>query len=542
MLLCQVEKKGFAPFQEGLNAAVQQIKNDRILDRINNHDHTVWHPEPDEITNRLGWLDIANRMIPEISKINRFVEDVKADGFTQVLLLGMGGSSLAPELFTKTFGPHTDGLDLRVLDSTDPAMVLSCRDWIQPEKTLFIVSTKSGSTVETYSFFKYFYTWMQSLMNDDVGRHFIGITDPGSRLETIGNDLKFRNVFLNDPNIGGRFSALSHFGLIPAALVGVDLKILLKNAIEADWDLAAEIGVLLGYLTMTGRDKLTFILSHELQSYGDWAEQLIAESTGKNGRGILPVIGEMLLDADQYGGDRFFIHLKMHGNNTSDSRISDLAQAGHPVFCLTLKDIYELGEQFFIWELATAVCGHLLKINPFDQPNVESAKKAAQNMTRNYLEHGALPQSETALFTRESLIQFLNQKEKGDYIAIQVYLPMTTEIVDQIHIIQAAIQAHTNLAVTSGFGPRFLHSTGQLHKGDSGNGLFIQLTCDARQDVAIPNKPGSKDSDLSFQILKTAQAMGDYQALKNEKRRVIHFHFDNDVHQALNKLHDMIIQ
>jgi len=537
---CRIEKYGFSSFQADLNTALERINNERIIERIRNHDHTVWHPEPAEIVNRLGWLDIADRMLSEASHIESFVADLKSEGFTKVLLLGMGGSSLAPELFTKTFHTETEGLDLRILDSTDPDMLITCRNWVQPEKTLFIVSSKSGNTAETESFFKYFYTWMQAQLDHDAGQHFIAITDPGSKLESVANHLKFRRVFLNDPNIGGRFSALSFFGLIPAAFTGVDLKKLLKNAKDSDWNLAAEIGVIIGILTLKHRDKLTFILSSELQSFGDWVEQLIAESTGKNGTSVLPVIGEMLLNPDQYGDDRFFIHFKMNSDNEADHVLMDIANAGYPVLRLILNDTYQLGAQFFIWEFATAVCGHLLKINPFNQPNVESAKAAARTMIQEYKEKGALPKYETSHFSKETLIHFLNQKEPGDYIAIQAYLPMTLETIKQMRIIQASLQKYTGIAVTVGFGPRFLHSTGQLHKGDRGNGLFIQLTCDEEQDITIPDNPGSHDSDLSFQILKTAQAMGDYHALKNENRRVIHFHFSKNIYHLLKQFNEML--
>ncbi|MFC1569076.1 glucose-6-phosphate isomerase [bacterium] len=540
MSQCAMSKNGFSIFQSEVDTLLLQMNQDKIVDRIRKLDHTVWQPEPNEITNRLGWLDIANRLYSEIPNINQFVQNVKADGFKQVLLLGMGGSSLAPELFAKTFGPNSDGLDVRVLDSTDPVMVLSCKEWIQKKKTLFIVSSKSGGTAETFSFFKYFYTMMKSELGDEAGNHFIVITDPGSKLEQISNELGFRKTFINDPNIGGRFSVLSYFGLIPAALTGLDIQKLVQSAIDADWSLAVEIGVFMGHLALNGIDKLTFIISPQLQSFGDWVEQLIAESTGKHNKGILPVVGESLLSADQYGEDRFFIHLKLRSDSSNDAQMAALADAGYPVLNLTLYNLYQLGEQFFIWELATAVCGHLLKINPFDQPNVESAKVAARTMINTYLENGSLPDPETATFSKDSLMRFLDLSQTGDYISIQAFIPMNTETMTTMQQIQESLQKLTRLAVTVGFGPRFLHSTGQLHKGDRGNGLFIQLTCDASKDIPIPNEPGDQQSDMSFHILKTAQAMGDYQAIKNENRPVIHFHLSKNIGQALTELLAMI--
>jgi transaldolase / glucose-6-phosphate isomerase len=523
--LCTFLKSGLSPYQTWIDSESDRLKSDEILNRMINKDHTVWQSDPAEISNRLGWLDIADRMQSELEDISHFVNEVKADGFEQVLLLGMGGSSLAPELFAKIFGTETPGgLDLRILDSTDPEMVLNCQDWAGQKKTLFIVSSKSGGTAETHAFFKFFYTWIHSGHAADAGSYFTVITDPGSQLEQTAKDLSFRKIFLNDPNIGGRFSALSFFGLVPAALSGVDLVRLLESVQSANWDLGFELGIIMGILALKGRDKLTFLLSPQIQSFGDWVEQLIAESTGKNGQGVLPVIGESLLESKAYGSDRLFIYLKLSGDTGLDSRFKTLAQAGHPVITLVLDNIYQLGEQFFVWELATAVSGILLKINPFDQPNVESAKVAARSMISAYLESGTLPEPETAALQNETLSTFLNQAKTGDYLSVQAYIPMTADSIQDMQKLQSVLQQRTGLPVTTGFGPRFLHSTGQLHKGDSGQGLFIQLTCDPVQDAMIPNAPGDSQSDMSFHVLKTAQAMGDYQALKNEKRRVIHFH------------------
>jgi transaldolase/glucose-6-phosphate isomerase len=381
---------------------------------------------------------------------------------------------------------------------------------------------------------------MKSLNGQKTGNDFAVITDPGSSLEQVAKTHQFRRCFINDPNIGGRFSALSLFGLVPAALCGINLKNLLKSAMDADWSLAAETGAIMGLLALKGCDKMTLVLSRELASFGDWAEQLVAESTGKNGRGILPVLGEPVLSPGQTSTDRFFVHIKLASDRSMDKPLSRLADAAFPVLTLTLDDPYQLGEQFLIWELATAVSGYLLGINPFDQPNVESAKAAARAMMAEYLKKGNLPSGEVSPWNGASLKRFLKSAGTGDYIALQAYIPMTPETEFRINHLQAALKKYTGLAVTRGFGPRFLHSTGQLHKGDRGNGLFIQITCDALKDAAIPNEPGEQASAMSFHILKTAQAMGDFQALKNQGRRVIHFHAQGDLITALEAMRHWI--
>lgn len=523
-----------------MKTVLGRIEKENIAARIMRHDHTVWSPDPDEITNRLGWLDIADRLLPEAVNLQHFAKEIREAGFTQALLLGMGGSSLAPELFARTFGPHCAGLDVRVLDSTDPLMVLEAREWAERAKTLFIVSSKSGGTAETFSFFKYFYTWMKEKAGEQAASCFVTITDPGSGLEQISKSLNLRRTFINDPNIGGRFSALSLFGLVPAALTGVDLAALLTSARNADRETAVEIGAWMGFLALQGIDKLTFILSPELESFGDWAEQLIAESTGKKGKGILPVIGETVMPAAHYGKDRLFVHIRMNTDTKNDAAVRDLAAEGYPVLMLSLDHLEQLGEQFFIWELATAVAGHVLGINPFDQPNVESAKAAARDMISRYKNTGQLPEADSLPVDYGRIAEFTGNAGTGDYISVHAYIPMNPAAKEQMRQIQAALHKQTGLAVTTGFGPRFLHSTGQLHKGDRGNGLFIQLTCDADADAPIPNEPGNPASDMSFHVLKTAQAMGDFSALKNEKRRVIHFHLSRNVRKDLEILFHLV--
>jgi transaldolase/glucose-6-phosphate isomerase len=386
-------------YQATVDGAMAQMVEDEIIHRIWAHDHTVWKPDPTEIANRLGWLHTAEAMSENVPCLEALAEDVRAAGYSHALLLGMGGSSLAPEVMRRAFGVRDGYLDLTVLDSTDPAAVLNYAERLDLSRTLFIVATKSGGTVETLSFFKFFYSRVaHTLGAEEAGAHLIAITDPGSKLADLAREYDFRATFLNDPNIGGRYSALSYFGLVPAALIGLDLELLLDRALTAacncdgcncpvDGDNSGgRLGAIMGALAKAGRDKVTFITSPQIASFGDWVEQLIAESTGKEGRGILPVVGEPLGSPQVYDNDRLFVYLRLDGsaglttgeNETYDAAVDALEAAGHPLVRLRLRDLYDLGGQFFLWEMATAVAGHRLGINPFDQPNVEAAKVLAR--------------------------------------------------------------------------------------------------------------------------------------------------------------------
>jgi transaldolase/glucose-6-phosphate isomerase len=541
-------------YQPAVDAALREMVADRIVARIWAHDHTVWKPDPAEITNRLGWLNIAALMQAQRYRIQDLVDAVLADGYTDVLLLGMGGSSLAPEVFSKVFGGQTAGMPrLAVLDSTDPGAVLAQAERLDPACTLFIVSTKSGGTAETLSFFKYFYNWTaDALGRDQAGAHFVAITDPGSKLADLAERYDFRTTFLNDPNIGGRYSVLSYFGLVPAALVGVDIETLLEQALTMACNCepcncpingdnnGAWLGAILGELAKAGRDKVTFVTSALLGNFGDWVEQLIAESTGKEGKGILPVVGEPLGPPSVYDDDRLFVYLRLDGDDASingyDAAIQTLEDAGHPVVRLRLRDLYDLGEQFLLWEVATAVAGYRLGINPFDQPNVEAAKVLAREAVAAYAETGALPGDEPAPLTAVSLARFLAQAQSGDYIALQAYVQPTEEVDAALMVLRTLLRDRLRVATTVGYGPRFLHSTGQLHKGDGGAGLFIQFTADDPDDVPIPDEAGAPDSAMSFGVLKMALVLGDKQALLGGGRRVIRFHLGDDVVGGLKLL------
>jgi len=546
-------------YQAAVEAALDELRGDRVVTRIWAHDHTVWKPDPTEIENRLGWLHSVETMIDEVPRLNRLTEDVRADGYTDVLLLGMGGSSLAPEVFSNVFGTTASGLNLTVLDSTDPDAVQAHADRLNPARTLFIVATKSGRTVETLSFFKFFYNWaLGSLGSAQVGKHFVAITDPGSKLVSLAKTYRFRATFLNDPNIGGRYSALSYFGLVPATLVGVDVARLLGRATAVaehckpcDGPLPANncgehLGAILGTLAKAGRDKLTLIASPPIASFGNWVEQLIAESTGKEGTGIVPVVGEAVGPPTVYADDRLFVYLRMShtDNEATDRAVQALRDAGHPVVYLRLRDVYDLGGQFFLWEMATAVAGNRLGINPFDQPNVEAAKVLARQMVAEYMETGELPAEESAPLDAEALVDFLNRAEPGDvataagrsYVALQAYVQPTAETDAALQDLRTAIRDRFRLATTVGYGPRFLHSTGQLHKGDAGNGLFIQFTSEPIRDIEIPDEVGSPHSTMTFGVLKQAQALGDLRALREAGRRVIRLNLGTDTDGGLRKL------
>ncbi len=551
-------------FQKAFDQKVSELTEKKVVDRIWNKDHTVWKDDPTEITNRLGWLHSPEVMVNAIPEITDFVDEVRDEGFTRALLLGMGGSSLAPEVFHKTFGVKNGYLDLAVLDSTDPDAVSAFAEKLDPAKTLYIVSTKSGGTVETISFMKYFYNIVQKAVGrENAGKHFIAITDPGSGLESTAKELQFRKIFLNDPDIGGRYSALSFFGLVPAALVGLDLRRLLERGAEmaqqcresqADNNPGAGLGAIMGVLAQAGRDKLTLFTSPQLSPFGAWVEQLIAESTGKEGKGILPVDGEAVQSPEYYGNDRLFVYLRLEDDNTFDSKVQAFENAKHPVVKITLTDLYDIGSEFFRWEMATAVAGLILEINPFDQPNVESAKVLARQMVNSYKKEGKLPETEPAIWDDgievhgevnagkpdEALNQFLKQgnfnNRNRSYVAIQAYLQPTETMDGMLQKIRTEIQKKYTAATTVGFGPRFLHSTGQLHKGDGGDGLFIQLTADSEKDVPIPDTPGNDQSSISFGVLKMAQAMGDQQALLDAGRKVIRFHFGKQPQSKLNRI------
>lgn len=548
------------PYRESVDQTLAEMKAQKIMERIWSLDHTVWKTEPTEITNRLEWLHIVDVMKDALDRLESFAEEVCSEGFTRVILLGMGGSSLAPEVFSKTFPVQEGYPKLSVLDSTDPDAVSYYADYFDSEHTLFIVSTKSGGTVETLSFFKFFYNWVaQTVGKEGAGEHFVAITDPGSSLVDLAERYRFRSIFLNNPDIGGRYAALSYVGLVPAALIGVDLRKLLDRAGEmaancrsaSEKNGGAQLGAVLGELWKAGRDKVTIFGSPAIASFGDWMEQLIAESTGKEGKGILPVVGESPGLPECYGNDRFFVYLRLSDDNTYTEHCADLVKAGHPLVELTLDDVYDLGKQFFLWEMATAVAGCCLNINPFDQPDVESSKILTRQMVMEFKEKGSLPDEPPSLIDNgmmffggnqsgkavKALTNFIEENVKpGSYIAIHAYVKPDPLTYAALQSFRTAMRNRYRVATTLGFGPRFLHSTGQLHKGDGGRGLFIQITSENVQYISIPDEAGKGVSSMSFGILKMAQALGDRQALLDAGRKVLRFHMVKDLIGGMNRL------
>jgi transaldolase/glucose-6-phosphate isomerase len=501
-------------YQPAIDARLARAAADDVAVRIHAKDDTLWGPagQP-EVTNRLGWLDVHERLLAEADDLEAFAKQAHADGLTEAVVLGMGGSSLAPEVFRRSFGTSGEGLILHVLDSTDADAVRDVEAEIDVAKALFVVSSKSGGTVETLSAFHYF--WEKTGGN---GSQFVAVTDPGTSLETLGNDRGFRRVFSNDPNIGGRYSALSYFGIVPAALLGADLKGLLGGATALGDALKATdtasnpglwLGSILGELALARRDKLTFVVDPPIESYGLWVEQLIAESTGKHGKGILPVADEPLGAPEAYGNDRVFVHLHdpRHGVGgiDKDDVIDRVTAAGQPVITIPANGAADLGRIMVLFEYATAVAGWVLEINPFDQPNVQAAK----DKTNEVLAMDTPPAIDEA---DADALKALLDSGPSSYLAIQGYLAPTPEFDGEVAELRALIRDRSTMATTFGYGPRYLHSTGQLHKGGPAVGRFLQLLHEADDDVTIPN---GGNGPSSFETLKRAQADGDLLVLRD---------------------------
>jgi glucose-6-phosphate isomerase len=539
-------KYNLGAYSEFVAENIGQLKSEKIIERIWEKDFTVWGNSPEEISNRLGWLDCIEVTGKSFTEINSFIEEIRNAGFTDALLMGMGGSSLAPEVFRLTFGVKKGYLDLHVLDSTHPEAILEYEKKLDPNKTLYIVSTKSGGTVETMSFMKYFYTSVsKKLGKEKASKHFIAITDPGSGLEETAKKLNFRKIFLNDPDIGGRFSALSLFGIVPAALIGVDVEKLFDEALKLkneskllsiEKNSSALIGVILGSLAQSGIDKVTFITSPKIQYLGGWLEQLIAESTGKNGKGILPVDLEPLTSVNHYSKDRIFVYIKVENDNHFDTKVEEMKSAGFPLIEIEMKNINQLGAEFFRWEFATAVAGNVICVQPFDQPNVESAKVIARHMMKEYQEKGKLPELNIEN-NGSNLSSFFSDLKSGkSYVTIQAYLKPEKITWQQLQELRLKILEKYKVATTLGYGPRFLHSTGQLHKGDSGNGYFIQFISEIENDLPIPDEAGREGSSITFGTLIKAQALGDRQALIDNNRKVLTIELGKNNIASLSKL------
>ncbi len=552
-------------YQAAYDAAIAQLTAEDINARIWGRDSSLWTEQEraaQEVEQRLGWLDLPSTMPLEIARLHALALELEALNYTHVTLLGMGGSSLAPEVLARVIGTTSGGLELHVLDSTVPAQVAATADLVHPKQTLYIVASKSGTTAETLALYACFRKRVMDEVgpNDWVG-HFVAITDPGTPLQELAQREGFRACYLNPPDIGGRFSALSLFGLVPAALMGIDLDELLQRAhdmavqcrITADSRLhpGLQLGAIMGALAtheLAPRDKLTLVTSPALAPFGAWAEQLLAESTGKAGVGILPVEGESVdLLREHYRDDRLCIYLRLdEGENDDTDALTDaLAQDGHPVVTLRLRDPYDVGGEFFRWEFATAVAGAMMGINPFNQPNVEAAKVQARSSLQAYQESGSLP--EPTISAKEPplaaygmddapdsiaacLGKLLASRNERSYLAIMAYIERNAESASALQELRRVVTEALDMPVTLGYGPRFLHSTGQLHKGGPPTGLFLQITCDDAQDMPIPGKA------YSLGTLKRAQAIGDLNALRQAGRDVLGIHMQGDPTEGLAEI------
>jgi len=512
------------PLQPKLDARVAQLQKEDAPRRLWAKDSTLWTSDPakrEEIRDRLGWLSVAEKMLEHVAELKQLARDART--YSDVVLLGMGGSSLCPDVLRNTFGSTKGHPRLHVLDTTDPATILGVRSKIRIQDTLFIVASKSGETTETLSHFAYF--WGEVNSNGRAGaagRHFAAITDPGTSLEKLANEHGFRWIFRNPPDIGGRYSALSYFGLVPGALIGVDVDEMLERAVEMSHSCADSVpvdknpgvwlGGVMGELALQGRNKLTLIASPRIATFGYWVEQLIAESTGKEGKGIIPVEGEPVGKPAVYGDDRLFVYIRMDGD-APHRAVQALEKAGQPVVTLTMRDKLDLGGEFLRWEIATAIAGSILRIDAFDQPNVQESKDNTKKVLAKFKSSGKLPAAESvpASKSKSGLKALLERAKPGAYFAIMAYTTRTTASQAAIASIRASVRDATRYATTAGYGPRFLHSTGQLHKGGPKVGLFLQIVQDDTHDVPIPGQP------YSFSILKQAQSLGDLESLTSRR-------------------------
>ncbi len=556
-------------YRDVVHARVAALEATDWMQRLAARDPSLWSDDPAHqavARNRLGWWDVATHMVPRVADLEAFATTVAGEGYTDAVLLGMGGSSLAPEVLRRTFGVSPGGLDLTVLDSTSPAAVRAVTEAHDPAKTLFVVSSKSGGTIEVVSFEATFWEWVRKARGDGTGRSFVAITDPGTSLGRLAAERGYRRVFENPADIGGRYSALSYFGLVPAALLRVDLHTLLAHA-EAERDRNAGVepalerpglflGAALGELALRGRDKLTLVLGRELAALGSWIEQLVAESTGKDGRGIVPIVGEPLGAPAAYRDDRVFVSLSVEPlPSHTHAALVLLEQAGHPVLDWRTPSLAALGEEFLRWEIATAVASSILGVDAFDEPNVTEAKQATQAVLERVAAEGRFPVRD-AVAARDGLraeaphavVEQLRPRVTqaadpaawaaalptlagaGDYFALLAYVRPTPERDRRLDKLRVAARAASGAATTVGYGPRFLHSTGQLHKGGPNSGVFLQLTADEADDVAIPGRP------YGFATLISAQAWGDFEVLERRQRRVLRVHLGAIPERAMDEI------
>jgi transaldolase/glucose-6-phosphate isomerase len=554
-------------YADAVSAAIREAEKGDVMRRVWRKEAALWKSEEEHqkiIKNSLGWLGVADTMIGVEDELAAFAAEMRDRGFTHVVLNGMGGSSLAPEVLRRTFGRQEGYPELLVLDSTDPDTVAAFRGKVDPAKTLFVVSSKSGTTTEPLMFYRYWFGEVGKV-KENPGENFLAVTDPGTKMEADAARDRFKRVFVNPPDIGGRYSALSYFGMVPAALMGLDIKKLLDRAervvhacsqvVPAGENPGARLGVIIGECAKAGRDKLTIVADPRVESFGLWVEQLVAESTGKEGKGVVPVAGEPLGAPSVYGDDRLFVSISVgRSDSETESKLKALEAAGHPVVYRTLNDAYDLGEEFFLWEIATAVAGWRLGINPFDQPNVQESKDATKELLEAFKRDGRL-QGQTLLAEGDGLTVYaddsaraalaadsvpglfkahLQRAKPGDYIALLDYFEESEDAGGIVQKIRTHLRDATRCATTTGYGPRFLHSTGQLHKGGPDSGVFIQVTAADALDVEIPGEP------FTFSTLKQAQALGDFRSLATRGRRALRVEIGTDVTAGLRKLYDIV--
>jgi transaldolase/glucose-6-phosphate isomerase len=539
------------PLGSALRARIAQFDRDSTPTRLWESDASLWIDDPkgqDEIRRRLGWLSLPDTSRPFLADLQKFAVEIRNAGINHVLLLGMGGSSLAPEVMSLIFKllaveGGTRGITFAILDSTDPGQVSATARRFPVERTLFIVSSKSGGTAEVNAFLNFFWARARRRLGEKAAEHFIAITDPGTSLDKLATERKFRRTFAGDPNVGGRFSALSLFGLVPAALIGLDVQKFLDRAAVLAAQCAKDrpaarnpglvLGAILGEAALQGRDKLTLVTDPPLASFGSWLEQLVAESSGKDGKGIVPVDLEPPAAPDVYGSDRLFVYFRSDGQH--DRTIARLLEAGFPALTFTINDPYQLAAEFFRWEFATAVACAILRINAFDQPDVQDSKDRTKAKIKEYLETGKLTEGKTVSWEDQPVLEmFFGQAKAGDYVALNAYLPRNRQMAALLRRLRLAIRKKTGCATTVGFGPRFLHSTGQLHKGGTGNGLYLQITSDPVNDIHIPGEP------LTFGTLERAQSLGDLEALQGRGRRALRVHLPEPT--VLKKLVELLEQ
>jgi transaldolase/glucose-6-phosphate isomerase len=563
------------PLQGAVEATLSRAQSERFAEHVWKKDPAFWKPNPSEqqeITNRLGWLTVTDTMRDALPRLNDLRESLRADGVRDVVLLGMGGSSLAPEVLRETFGVGQGLPHLHVLDSTDPDTISAVERAIDLANSAFIVASKSGGTLETLSQYKYFYAKVSALAPGDAARagsHFIAITDAGTKLDALAQERKFRAIFRNPADIGGRYSALSFFGLVPAAIIGIDVEQLLDRAdamrtacsvaTPAERNPGVWLGSILGTGNLHGRDKVTIVVSPPIATFGYWLEQLLAESTGKEGKGILPVEGEALGDPSVYGDDRIFAYLRTDSGYSAaqDAAIERLEAAGQPVVRLSLRDTWDMSAEFFRWEFATAVAGALMGINAFDQPNVQESKDNTDTILQRYENMHELKQPPATLRTQTGHVSlvapgaqderirqaaslqsafeiYARESQPGDYFALLAYIQRTPQTEAALQRIRLRLRDTRHTATTLGYGPRFQHSTGQLHKGGANTGLFLQFVAETHDDLSIPDAP------YTFGTLKAAQALGDLQSLQAHGRRVIRVDLGADIAAGLAEVEQAI--